>query len=143
MRNITLTEWSAVLVEMEALVKSAYPWLVVDRTNQELSVKSGYNTMVVGLEGVPGNIRAMSPEVRSGSWSSLSGAPEDLLAGLDIQRDTVLALLKTRAHMSRVLNWPQYVWLADCPCDYCSGTGGRHNDCKTCNGTGTRAEVVE
>lgn len=80
------------------------------------------------------DLLAMQPYVQA--TSSAAGAGHDVAVILSDASATVQRALSALVAMGEV-----QVWIADCPCGWCSGNGhSRGSPCGRCHGTGKRQE---
>lgn len=135
MTNILLHEWDQWLAETAALF-GAKNGARVENHGAHWESPMGSVSLLLSLTGDCSG-RFMIPQLSIGSSSSLPGDPLLALAHLRASEETIHAAVRALAMVERLR-----VYLADCPCDSCSGRGYEYRNpskaCTYCDGTGVR-----
>lgn len=133
MSNITLSEWKARLKDVAAKVSALAPTLNVEVDRCTLRIKT--DALSLRLE----------PDFH-GDW----GPPEVSVGSSSALPVNITLARATHSVIGRALEAGEYafllvgsvrVWIANCPCDSCSGRGRQmYSDapCDRCGGTGKR-----
>lgn len=137
MSNVLWDEW------LDLLSPIAAKWCaddgsVVDHGNGAVRWTCPLGSLSVSLE-VRASSGGMNPRLWVGSASTSSGnahlTRRRLMSGIDTINKAEAAFCEVDEYV---------VWWRDCPCDQCSGSGGRPGiPCRHCSGTGKRNPTEE
>lgn len=132
MKNVLYTEYiEAIVAETEKFRGSCPSHISVERNGTDVRFSSGDDlvscAVVLENNGNGGEVRAW---VRG---PCASGDPAYVMAVAKLEIDVIGVAMVFKSKIDGLR-----VWVRDCPCDYCSGTGGHSGGCRHCDGTGIR-----
>lgn len=149
MKNITLTDWTAVIVKLAADVAPRCPgvestpskaWDVDEggheHEDHEVALSTECCTGRLSLQGKHEDKTLFwVPRINIGSGRSLNGSLSQVEAGLFEYRSVLDGLHYLKAATDGYRIFPD----GECPCDHCAATGTtRDGKCKRCEGKGKR-----
>lgn len=138
-RNLTLSEYEALLrtsCERFGCTERSLEWEGSRTLAPRWESIGRLMTCSISLDNSGDELRALIPRLRIDSSSTV---PDDPLLAITLLQDAQETIL--RASKAFALLGSPVVWIRDCPCSYCNGSGTEYKSkstCTHCNGAGVR-----